>query len=140
VGYTAAYQDKRLLLTPNTDSGCIRYVDLDRPAVVASEEHADVTFKFCGTAGGGSQLIFPNVEVAQVTSASATPEDCAAGIEQAPSSQEVTLSRQLVICTTTDGVSTPDQPARRKVIRLVVNSVEKDGTADITANSWLIPG
>jgi hypothetical protein len=135
VGYTQAYQDKRLLLTPNSQSNCTRYVDLDGPAVLGSEEHADLTFH-CQT---GSSLSFPSVEVAQITSPTATPEDCAAAIQQAPSDQEITLSRQLVICTTTDGVSTPDQPARRKVVRIVVNSVEKDGTTDITVSSWFIP-
>jgi hypothetical protein len=139
VGYTVSYQDKKLRLTPNNGCGT-RYVDLDGPSVTSQETISDVSFTPCsGGSQSAAQFNFPNESVATVGSTAATAQDCANAITTSPASQRMTLSRQLVICAVTDGTSTPDQPARQRIAKIVVDNIGQDGTTDVTVTAWEIP-
>ena len=139
VGYVPSYPDRKLRLTPNDGCGP-RYVDLDTPAVTVDAGSSDVQYVPCrGQDSKAVQLSYPNQSVAEVSSASATPEDCANAITTSPASQRIILSRQLVICSLTDGTSTADQPARQRIVRLVIDNISQDGTVDLTATAWEVP-
>jgi hypothetical protein len=139
VGYTVSYQDKKLRLTPN--NGCsYRQVDLDGPSVTSQTTISDVQFTPCGGGNNKSaQFNFPSESVATIGSTAASAQDCANAITTSPASQRMTLSRQLVICTVTDGTSTPDQPARQRIARIVIDNIGQDGTTDVTVTAWEIP-
>jgi len=139
-GYVVSYQDQKLVLRPNYSQGCSgRHVDLDAPGIVVDPNApSDISYDPCNNSGAGPTLDFPP-QVAEVSSSSATAADCSKTIRTAPSAQTQTVSRQLVLCTTTDGISTAGQPARSRMVRILVDGVQKDGTVTLTLTSWEIP-
>ncbi len=135
--YTLSYQDQQLRLRPNNGCGN-RSVDLDQPAVNVANEQSDVEYMpACGEQT--PDLRFVSDKVATVTSAKATPNECAQAIQLAPSSQDIKPSQDLVICEVTNGVGAPNEPSRAKMVRIVVTGVSRDQTVNLSVTAWEVP-
>jgi hypothetical protein len=125
-----------LVLRPNNNCGS-REVDLDQPLINATTGQ-DVKFSPDCT-GTNVALEFPTTQVAVVTSPTATAADCVRAMQLAPANQHLLLSQELVVCTLTDGQGAPGAPQRQKVVRMVVSSIDKDQTAQLSVTAWEVP-
>ena len=110
-------------------------LDLDQPMVNADSERSDLVYFSADT----PFLRFNTDNVAIAKTASVTPDECAQDIQLAPSNTDVSVSQDLVICAVTNGLGAVNEPARSKMARIVINSVGKDKTVNLTITTWEIP-
>jgi hypothetical protein len=132
--YTVFKEDVRITLAGGYNAS--RGVDLDQPLVNADSPQADVRFS---TTIDAPKLRFDSVNVAEGRSKDVTPDECASDIQLSPTDEEVKLSQDLVICTVTNGIGAVNEPSRPKMARIVVNTVNDDGTTTLTITTWEIP-
>jgi hypothetical protein len=130
--YSVSRQDVQMRLV----SGSNRFVDLDQPLVNAAESAYDVEYD-----DGLSQpvLTFRSADVAVGKSANVTPDECAQEIQLSPVDTKVEVSQDLVLCAVTNGLGAVNEPARTKMARIIVNSVSKDNSVNLTVTTWEIP-
>jgi hypothetical protein len=135
--YTVAYDNIPLVLRPNSDCNADRIVDLDQPLINATtgqDMSYDLDCRYASVALG-----FSTTQVAVVTSPTATAADCVRAMQLSPASQGLVLSQDLVVCTLTDGQGAPGAPQRRKVVRMVVSSIDKGQTTHLSVTAWEVP-
>ena len=131
--YTVFKQDVQMRLV----DGDQRFVDLDQPLVNSADTAYDVIYD-AGTLAQ-PKLSFRSDAVAVGKSATVTPDECAQEIQLSPVDSQVELSQDLVLCAVTNGLGDVNEPARTKMARIVVNSVSKDNSVNLTVTTWEIP-
>jgi hypothetical protein len=131
--YSPYKQDVKVRLT---GGGGSRYVDLDEPLVNAASDASDLVFQ---TGFAQPKLVFSSDDVAVGKSAVVTPDECAQEIQLAPTNRSVDVSQDLVLCAVTNGLGAVNEPARSKMARIVINSVSKDDSVNLTITTWEIP-
>jgi hypothetical protein len=137
--YTVSYQDRRLSLQPN-GRNCLggRSIDLDQPAINVLSG-GDIEYNPTSGCQGPPSLRFASDKLATVSSADATPEDCAQAIQLSPASQDIAPSQDLVICAVTDGQGAANEPVRAKIARIVVAGVGQEQKVTLNVTTWEIP-
>jgi hypothetical protein len=132
----AAYTIVREKVPVRLAGGSSRYLDLDQPMVNSNSYQTDVVY----TPNSSSTVLrFSSANVAEAKSADVTPDECAQAIQLSPSDTQVEASQDLVLCAVTNGIGAVSEPARTKMAKIIVNSVAKDGSLDLSITTWEIP-
>jgi hypothetical protein len=147
--YQLVYERKQITLHPSPSAAfdplkpaerCTdRSIDLDQPLVISGLEEGDVAYRYVCVAERSPELTFADPRVAIVRPGRVSPEDCAQRIGSAPTDAEVIPSQELTLCAVTDGVGDPNQPRRAKIVLMVIDKVETNGTVNVTLSAWEIP-
>lgn len=138
--FSAVYVKQALRVQP--PPGCTdkpRYVDLDEPRVGADPSRAE--FGFTTVCQGPAQIdLFSGTSVSSVLSANATAQDCAESIRNSPINEPLVATRKLNLCITTGSKQAQKQGIPQKIVLVTIASTSGDGTANMLATAWQVPG
>jgi hypothetical protein len=136
---STAYTTQTLTLSPGTGCSGSRDIDLDEPAVGASEKATDLSYRWSCTRGVPGSLTFTGDEVARAPEATTTPQQCLDAIRTAPINTEVTPETDLALCAVTNGVNADGDTGRRLVTLLVITDVGTDSALTVDVTGWVLP-
>jgi hypothetical protein len=123
--FTLAYE-RRQQRIPTSIS-----VDLDEPRVKPAAG-GDVYY-------GSSKYFDPDSDAAVVKSANASPQDCAAAIQNEPLTNNIAAAEGLTLCIQTDAGVASSEGITQKMVRLTVKSIDRQDVATVQLTAWNVP-
>jgi hypothetical protein len=139
VSDSPTYPGQKLTLSPGEGCSGARAVDLDEPAVGATDKTVDLRYRWSCTRGVPGTLTFSDTRLATVPGTEATPGECATAIRTAPVNTKVTPRQGLALCTVTNGAGGSGRPDRDRMALIVVDTVGADSSVVLTVTAWDIP-
>jgi hypothetical protein len=132
------YTDHVVRIQPTQSCSAVRTVDVDEPRVDAPTDNAEFTYGIC--AGSVAQFDFADeLEIAEVTSPTATARDCLKQLQDAPINEPLTPHAGQTLCVVTSRAEAEREGISRKVARIAVQSIGGDGTVTASLTAWDLP-
>jgi hypothetical protein len=72
-------------------------------------------------------------------SANASPQDCAAAIQNEPLTRNIAASEDLTLCIQTDAGAASSEGITQKMVRLTVKSIDREEVVTVQLTAWNVP-
>jgi hypothetical protein len=132
------YTDHIVRIQPAQGCSTVRTVDVDEPRIDAAVDRSEFKYGLCG--GGVAQFDFiDELEIAEVTSPTASALDCLKQIQDAPINEPLTPHAGQTLCVVTSAGEAQREGITRKVARVAIRSLDGDGTVTASLTAWDLP-
>ncbi|WP_157241027.1 hypothetical protein [Catenuloplanes japonicus] len=118
------------------------YVDLDEPRVIVRQSPgADLKLSRCGNAPTPYFKLQGDSQAALLSSAGATPQECAERIQKGPvlPESEIPARQGQIFCLLTGFAAAQQTGDTRKMVRAEITSVATNERISIEVTAWIIP-